>query len=64
MKISDFYEKYWIIKLPSGENINPKLTDRERKILNLSEELNVPPYIETRGRMFGCEVHPLIKEKL
>ena len=67
MKITEFYKKYWRIKLSNGKTIKPKpLTNEKRKILDLSDELNVPPYIKTGGRRcaFRYEVHPLIKEQM
>lgn len=67
MKMTEFYEKYMVIKLPNGETIKPRpLTDEERKIFDLSEELNIPPYIKTGGRRcaFRYEVHPLIKQRM
>lgn len=67
MKISEFYEKYLVIKLSNGKTVKPKpLTGKEKQIYDLAEESGVPPYIRTRGRRssFGYEIHPLIKEKL
>lgn len=67
MKRTEFYEEYFVIKTPDGKTIKPRpLTDEERKIYDLSEELGVPPYIRTGGRKraFGYEIHPLIKERI
>ena len=67
MKMTEFYEKYLVIKLPNGKTTKPRpLTNEERKIYDLAEELDVPPYIKTGGRRsaFKYEVHPLIKERM
>jgi hypothetical protein len=67
MKITELYEKYVVIKLSDGSTVKPRqLTERERQIYDLAEELNVPPFIRSNGRRscFSFDVHPLIKEQI
>ena len=66
MKMTEFYEKYWRIKLPSGEIIKPKLTNNEKLIFDKADELGVAAYVKTGGRRCGFKyiVHPLIEEAL
>lgn len=66
MKLSEFYEKYWKITMPNGDVVHPKLTKRERLILDKAEELSVPPYIRALRRREGwsLEVHPDVKNAI
>jgi len=67
MRLTEFYEKYVVIRLPDGSITKPRpLSDKERRVYDLAEELNVPPFIRSRGRRssFSIDVHPLIKEQM
>lgn len=67
IKMTEFYEKYLVIRLPNGEEIKPRpLSEEERKMYDLAEELNVPVYVRTGGRRCGFryEVNPLISERM
>lgn len=67
IKMTEFYEKYLVVKTPDGEIVKLRpLTEEERKIYDLAEELDVPPYIKVGGRRcaFGYDVHPLIKKRM
>jgi len=62
----EFYEKYWKVVTKDGLVDVPKLSSEEKLVWDLSEELNVSPYVNYWKRKVGrvWEVHPLIKEKL
>jgi len=63
---SYFYENFCRIKLPNGEIVKPKLSETEKKILDKSEELSVPPYVRVWRRILGWQyiVHPAIEDAL
>jgi hypothetical protein len=64
--MSEFYEKYWRIRLPDGSVASPILTEMERKIIDKAEELKVAPYVRVFGRKRGWHyiIHPSIQEEL
>jgi len=67
MRLSEFYEKYFvIIDGATGEKVHPKLTPMEKLILDTAEDLHVPPYVITRRRMgpTSWDVHPLVQDKI
>lgn len=62
MKISDFYEKHWNV---NGEPV-PPLTEEEKLIWDVAEELGVSPYIKIWKRKFGWQyiVNPIVQEHI
>ena len=66
MKISEFYENYFVITLPNGEKVKPVLSDFDRKVLDKSEELNCSPYVRYFKRKIGyvTEVNPIILDSI
>jgi len=66
VKMSEFYEKYYKITLPNGEQVSPTLTDEERAIMDKAQELGVAPYVRMFTRKLGYkyEVHPEVKAAL
>ena len=66
MDIVDFFEKYYRIQLHDGTRTTPHMSEYDKKVLRLAQELNVDPYIRVRGRRFGTRyaVHPLIEDRI
>ena len=66
VKMSEFYEKYYKITLPNGEQVYPTLTDEERAIMDKAQELGVAPYVRIFRRKIGYkyEVHPEVEAAL
>lgn len=66
MKTSEVYEKYYKIKLPNGEIVSPNLRDEDREVMDMADELNVPPYerVFTRRGGYTYGVNPVIIEAI
>ena len=66
ISLLDFFEKYYRIKLPDGTSVKPNITDEEKRVFSIAEELGVPPYVRFWKRKIGWtyEIHPEIRKKL
>lgn len=66
MKLSEFYEKHWKYKSANGDISDPpKLSEREKQSMDLSEELGLPVYVIVKGRRgTHFDFHPEIKKRL
>ena len=66
MDFVDYFENYYRIQLPDGTRTTPHMSEYDKKVLRLAQELNVDPYIRVGGRRCGTryDVHPLIKDRI
>lgn len=65
IKFSEFLQKYYKIKLPSGELVTPCLSKREIEIYDKADELGVQPYFmvkSRKGTIFA--INPIVEKAL
>ncbi len=65
MKFSEFFQKYYKIKLPSGELVTHILSKQDIEIYDKADELGVEPYFMIKSRKGTIfVVNPIVKESL
>ena len=50
IKMSEFYERYWRVKYHNGNLLEVKLTEMEKLLMDVSEEMGLDAWVKTGGR--------------
>lgn len=53
MKLSEFFEKHWVVQQPDGTRKPLQLSEQEKLAMDKAEEMNVPLYIRSWKRRRG-----------